>query len=162
MSCTLLNSLWPSDIIWQQGSRSTLAQVMACCLTAPSHYLNQYWLIISKVQWHSSEGNFTKDASGTNHWNYFKNYLSKILFKYPRGQWISEWNSSCNYSGHSSKLLDSSHKFNQSINLKSSVLFLNYVPASNKISVFDLRSQHCTRKYTDPLIITPCFNVCCL
>ena len=28
---------------------------MACCLTAPSHYLNQCWLIISKVLWHSSE-----------------------------------------------------------------------------------------------------------
>ena len=39
-----LNSLWPSDVIWRQGSRSTLAQVMACCLTAPSHYLNQCWL----------------------------------------------------------------------------------------------------------------------
>ena len=25
---------------------------MACCLTAPSHYLNQWWLIISEVLWH--------------------------------------------------------------------------------------------------------------
>ena len=54
-----LNSLWPSDAIWRQGSRSTLVQVMACCLTAPSHYLNQCWLIITKVPWCSSEGNFT-------------------------------------------------------------------------------------------------------
>ena len=30
-----INSLWPSDAIWRQGSRSTLVQVMACCLTAP-------------------------------------------------------------------------------------------------------------------------------
>ena len=28
---------------------SKLAQVMACCLTAPSHYLNQCWLIMSKA-----------------------------------------------------------------------------------------------------------------
>ena len=42
-----INSLWPSDTIWRQRSASTLAQVMACCLTAPSHYLNQCWLIIS-------------------------------------------------------------------------------------------------------------------
>ena len=48
-----INSLWPSDAIWRQESGSTLAQVMACCLTATSHYLNQYWLIISEVQWHS-------------------------------------------------------------------------------------------------------------
>ena len=36
-----VNSLWPSDAIRRQGTESTLAQVMACCLTAPSHYLNQ-------------------------------------------------------------------------------------------------------------------------
>ena len=45
----VINSLWPSDAIWRQKSWSTLAQVMACCLMAPSHYLNQCWLIISKV-----------------------------------------------------------------------------------------------------------------
>ena len=27
-----VSSLWPSDTIWQHGSGSTLAQVMACCL----------------------------------------------------------------------------------------------------------------------------------
>ena len=45
----LVNSLRPSDAIWRHRSGSTLAQVMAWCLTAPSHYLNQCWLIISKV-----------------------------------------------------------------------------------------------------------------
>ena len=55
----MLNSLWPSDTIWRQRSGSTLAQAMACCLTAPSHYLNQCWLIISGVLWHSSDNNFT-------------------------------------------------------------------------------------------------------
>ena len=44
-----VNSLGPSDAIWWQKTESTLAQVMPCCLTAPSHYLNRYWLIISKV-----------------------------------------------------------------------------------------------------------------
>ena len=47
------------DIFSSRGkNRSTLAQVMACCLMAPSHYLNQCWLTISKVLWHSSEGNY--------------------------------------------------------------------------------------------------------
>ena len=68
-----VNSLWPSDAIWRQGSRSTLVQIMACCLTAPSHYLNQCWLIISKVEWHSSKGKFTRDTSAINHWNYLEN-----------------------------------------------------------------------------------------
>ena len=60
-------SLWPSDTIWRQRTGLTLVQVMACCLTATSHYLNQCWLIISKVQWHSSDGNFTRDTYFINH-----------------------------------------------------------------------------------------------
>ena len=47
-----INPLRPSDAIWRKRSGSTLAQVMVCCLMAPSHYLNQCWLIISKVEWH--------------------------------------------------------------------------------------------------------------
>ena len=67
---SLINSLWPSDTIRRHKSGSTLAQVMACCLTAPSHYLNQCWLIISMVEWQPSKGKFTKDTSAINHWNY--------------------------------------------------------------------------------------------
>ena len=85
-----VNSLWPSDAIWQQASMSTLVQVMACCLTAPSHYLNKCWFIFSKVQWHSVEGNLTRDSSPFNHKNKLENYLSKILLKFPRGQWVKE------------------------------------------------------------------------
>ena len=59
-----VNSLWPNDAIWRQRSGSTLAQVMACCLMAPSHYVNQCWFTISKVHWHSFEYNFT---SAINH-----------------------------------------------------------------------------------------------
>ena len=44
-----VNSLRPSDAVWRQWSWTTLAQVMACCLTAPSHYLNQCWLIRGSV-----------------------------------------------------------------------------------------------------------------
>ena len=51
----ILNSLWLIDTIWHQRSWSTLVQVMAFCLTAPSHYLNLCWLITSDVQWQSPE-----------------------------------------------------------------------------------------------------------
>ena len=57
-SCILFdwfNPLWPSDILWRHRSPSTLAQTMARCLTAPSHYLKQYWLIINMALWHSPE-----------------------------------------------------------------------------------------------------------
>ena len=84
----VINSLRPSDSIWQQGSGSTLAQVMACCLTAPSHYLNQCWLIISKVLWHSSEGNFVRDTSATIH-----TWFTKIGLK------ITNLNSTLNLPG---------------------------------------------------------------
>ena len=57
-----VNSLWPSDIIWWQGFRSAMAQVMACCLRAPSHYLNQCWLMISEVLWHSPDSDFTENT----------------------------------------------------------------------------------------------------
>ena len=42
---------------------STSAQVMAWCLTAPSHYLNQYWILTSEVLWHSHEGFFSEKKS---------------------------------------------------------------------------------------------------
>ena len=52
---SFINSLGPNDAICCWGSWSTLVQVMACCLTAPSHYLNQCWLIINKGLWYASE-----------------------------------------------------------------------------------------------------------
>ena len=60
------NSLGPSDAIWRWRSWSTLVQVMACCLMAPSHYRNQRWLIISKVLWHSSEDIIIRRFEDTN------------------------------------------------------------------------------------------------
>ena len=52
-----INWLWPSNAVWRHRSGSTLAHVMACWLTTPSHYLNmlnqscQCWLIrISSVR----------------------------------------------------------------------------------------------------------------
>ena len=53
------NSLWPNDAIWHHRIGSKLAQVMVCCLTAPSHCMNQCWRLISEVLWHSPENNFT-------------------------------------------------------------------------------------------------------
>ena len=100
-------SLWPSDAIWRHWSGSTLAQLMACCLTAPSHYLNQCWCIISKVHWHSSEGNFAKDTSATYHWNQLENYFSQISFKSPRGQWFKWFFFIARPSVTSSKMLSS-------------------------------------------------------
>ena len=83
-----LNSFWPSDAWCRQRSESTLAQVMACCLTAPSHY-NQCWLIISEVQVTFILGQCRKRC--LNHQSLKsvrKLHISKLSFKFPRGQWV--------------------------------------------------------------------------
>ena len=82
------NSLWPGDAIWRCRSGPSLAQVITCCLTALSHYLGQCWHIIKKVQWHSSEGNFTRDTSNINHQICLENHFLKMSLKSPRGQWV--------------------------------------------------------------------------
>ena len=63
-----------SDAIWQHRTRPTLAQVMACCLTAPSHYLNQCWFLMIAGKWHSSVSNFTTNDMATILQNEFQNY----------------------------------------------------------------------------------------
>ena len=47
---------------------------MACYLMAPSHYLNQWWLITSEILLHSHEDNYTENAQNIYPWyqNYFK------------------------------------------------------------------------------------------
>ena len=93
-SCGVINSLRPSDAIWWLRSGSTLAQVMACYLTAPSHYLNQCWLIIRRVLWHSSENSFAGIAQGINSGYEFQKDILKIIFKSPRCQWV-KWSIWC-------------------------------------------------------------------
>ena len=73
-----INSLGPGDTVWQQIFVSTLAQVMAYCLIAPSHYLNQCWFITSDVLWHSTQGNFTGNAQDICPWCKFENYKLRL------------------------------------------------------------------------------------
>ena len=88
--CSMFNSLWAGDAIQRHISKSTLSQVMACCLTAPSHYLNQCSLIISKVLWHSHEDNFTGNVQDIDPWNEYENHWYKITIASPSGQWSNE------------------------------------------------------------------------
>ena len=61
--CSLMNqfaiicqSVEIPKLVWWHSTGSTLSKVMACCLMTPSHYLNQWWLFISKAPLLSSEG----------------------------------------------------------------------------------------------------------
>ena len=84
---TNVNASWYSDAIWRHRSGSTLAQVMACCLMAPSHYLNQCWLNIYVALWHSAENVFTRNAQDIYPWYQFEN--DKTSNTSSRGQWVN-------------------------------------------------------------------------
>ena len=62
---------WPSDIMWWHKTVSTLVQVMAWCLMAPSHCLNQCWLNINDIHLHPPDGNIQ--------WKYSIYYSLKML-----------------------------------------------------------------------------------
>ena len=61
---------------------------MACCLTAPSHYLNQCLQIISEVLWLSPNGCFTRNAKEIYAWYESKNFRFHIRAASPRGYWV--------------------------------------------------------------------------
>ena len=81
------NSFWPGDVIWRRKTGSTMAQTMACCLTAPSHYQNQCWLHhqggLVTITWRPLHTRFTSHHL----LNWVEYHWYKISFKYPRGQW---------------------------------------------------------------------------
>ena len=75
------------------GSRNLgqhqLTQVMACCLTALSHYLHQCWVLISEVLWHSPKSNFRASARASVLYGEFENHTFNIFATTPRGQWAN-------------------------------------------------------------------------
>ena len=60
---SLLNLIWLSDAKWCRRSWSTFAEILDCCLTAPSHYINQCWQLINELLWHSSLELFCREWS---------------------------------------------------------------------------------------------------
>ena len=74
---------------WHHRSRSTLAQVMTCCLTASSHYLNQCSFLISEILRHSHESNITARATANILYSEFENHIFEITPTSPRGQYVT-------------------------------------------------------------------------
>ena len=81
-------SLWSSDDIWWHRSESTLAEVMACSLSA---HLNQCWLIIKGFLWYSPESNFTRTAHEFNPLHVFKDCSFLNYHHISQGQWVNQW-----------------------------------------------------------------------
>ena len=57
---------------------------MACHQKAPSQYVNQFWLIINQVSWHSPEENYTWNVRDIS-WKIAHLRLQLYLL---RGQWV--------------------------------------------------------------------------
>ena len=62
---------------------------MAGCLTAPSHYLNQCWLTINEILWHSFQGNIYLNTQDINPQVVFKIHTSEFTAISHRGQWVN-------------------------------------------------------------------------
>ena len=77
--------LWLSDVIWRYTYDSTLAQEMACCLTAQSHHLSLCGLVLGEVLLHSTEGNSTENAQYVCSWYEFETYEFRIGAPSPSG-----------------------------------------------------------------------------
>ena len=78
--------LLTTDAIWWNRSGSTLAQIMACCQTAPGDgtKLNQCWLLVSEAH----EGTFGANTGSTDNSNVFENLVLKITSTSPRCQCV--------------------------------------------------------------------------
>ena len=74
--------------IWRHRTRSTSAQIMAWCLMAPSHYLNQCWFIICKVMLHLSKDVIMNKSEYSIKKNITENRIFKIVSTSPRSQWV--------------------------------------------------------------------------
>ena len=75
-------------------SGSTMVQVMACWLTAPSHYLNQCWLFIKAVLRHYPMTNFTRSAQDIDSQNAFENpKKAKLLTRFSQN--LKVFNAGC-------------------------------------------------------------------
>ena len=82
----LFDPMWPNDAVLWHIFWPILHQVIPCCLTAPSHYLN-FWLFNHEVQWQSHEDNFTKSLHEP---------ILTFLSILPLGTWHQD-NSAINY-----------------------------------------------------------------
>ena len=130
----LIYSLWPSDAIWRHRSASILVQVTACCLTTPSHYLNQCWFIIGEVLWHLPQNHFTASAQATGLEMSLKITLLKLLSRLPRANELKRCSESSMGSNH-----DNCHIFSQGNKLHLNIRWFlwrsNLIPFTENVKI---------------------------
>ena len=82
------------QIWWNRRSWSTLAQIMAYCLAAPSYHPNQCWLLTSRVRRNSPDGNLIGNTWEIFAATHFKvKHLIKKMCNNENIQWpMTSWN----------------------------------------------------------------------
>ena len=75
--------------MWRHRSGSAFVQVIACCLTAPSHYPNKWWLIIKGLLWHAPEAIPQEMLMILIH-NVFRVDAFKITMTFLWGHWVND------------------------------------------------------------------------
>ena len=99
--------LYRSTVTYRSGS--TFSQVMACCLTAPSHYLIQCWPIIKGVFFSFALWLFRMKRSWYQSLIVFESYTFEITTISPRGS-VSLWSCSDSYT-HTSPWVPGTGKY---------------------------------------------------
>ena len=83
----ICNILRHNVMVWRQWPWSMLVTVMAWCLRAPNHYLNQWWIIINETHfngiWFWIQTSFHENGS--------KNIIRKMLPILFRSRCIKMW-----------------------------------------------------------------------
>ena len=92
------NQLIHCGLVTPCGDRELGQHWFRWCLTAPSHYLNQCWLIMHLVLWHPSEKNVIGISQNINSKKELENYNFENIAS-PRGQWVNYITQSQIYTG---------------------------------------------------------------
>ena len=87
----VFHSLWLSDAFWWHRTGWPMAQFIACRLMESSHCLNQCWLIIRCVLWHSYEREFTGIVHEFTPQYVFGDYTFKITLTSLQDQWLNPY-----------------------------------------------------------------------
>ena len=88
LSVGIFDSLWPNDAFVWHRLGSKLAQVMACCLTAPSHYLNPCWPEICEALASTARRFHSKCPSYYCVWRVWKSYFLNYCYIF-QGPWVN-------------------------------------------------------------------------
>ena len=70
--------------------KSLFWKLLACCVMAPTHYLNLRWLVISEFCGIRNQSNFWVITHDINLWDQSENIMFRIPASSPRSQWLSD------------------------------------------------------------------------